>query len=255
MILLQRLEKSFSEKLSRNWPLASRQGRSTTPVVSFTFDDFPQSAVTNGARILQSRGVRGSFYVAGSYEGRCEHDIDYFTREDLQALAEDQHEIGCHTFGHVRLPGAKPAQIHADLQRNAEFVDSALGGYRMSSFAYPYGHVNVFKKALIGRSFPLARGIWPGVNSRKIDIQQLKAIPLEKRSFDLPRILEALDAAKAVAGWVIFFSHDVSDSPSPYGCAPDDLARIVDASQERGFEILPVKNAAGRVFFGSATGH
>ena len=51
------------------------------------------------------------------------------------------------------------------------------------------------------------------------------------------------------AGWLILFTHDVSEQPSPYGCTPamlaEALARIVDA----GIEILPVKHAMAEVGF------
>ena len=39
--------------------------RNATPMVSFTFDDLPKSAVTTGAGLLEARGARGTFYVSG----------------------------------------------------------------------------------------------------------------------------------------------------------------------------------------------
>ena len=58
-----------------------------------------------------------------------------------------------------------------------------------------------------------------------------------------------LDEAKETNGWVIFFTHDVSDNPSPYGCLPRQLADVVQAVIDRGIEILPIKNAAGKIRF------
>lgn len=247
MSVWSRAKKSVSEKLARNWAPEAQPSRAAAPLASFTFDDFPVSARTNGARILKSRGVRGSYYAAGSFEGRHEDGLDYFRRDDLSTLVEDGHEIGCHTFGHIRLPFASDAEISGDLERNRQFVDEALGGYEMVSFAYPFGHVNVARKAMIGRRFKVCRGIFPGVNRGRIDLRQLKAIPLERRSFDHDVAERALDAGASSNGWVTFFSHDVSDHPSPYGCTPDDLARLIDAALVRGFTILPVKEAAALV--------
>jgi len=228
MSLLARAKKSASERLARNWAPAALPSRATAPLVSFSFDDFPRSAVTSGARILRSRGVRGSFYVAGGLEGSQHEGLDQFTREDLIALA--------------------------DLQRNQAFVQAVLGDYRLASFAYPFGHVDVWKKAEIGRHFSVSRGIWPGVNHGLVDFQQLKAIPLERRSFDHASAARALDKAQATNGWVIFFTHDVSDDSSPYGCTPDDLGRLLDETLARGIEVLPVKNAAAKVRFGQQPG-
>ena len=43
--------------------------RNRTPMVSFTFDDLPKSAVTTGAEMLEAHGARGTFYVSGSLVG------------------------------------------------------------------------------------------------------------------------------------------------------------------------------------------
>ena len=250
MSLWKRVKWSAGERLARNWTPAARRSRATGPIVSFTFDDFPKSAVSNGARILEAKGVRGSYYAAGCFVGLRDEGLDYYDREDLSALTEAGHEIGCHTFGHLRLPFTQDVEIIADLARNRDFINDVLDDYRMSTFAYPFGHVDVWKKALIGKEFPVSRGIFPGVNRGRVDFQQLKAIPMERRSFGEEAGLRALDEAVATNGWVVFFVHDVSDDPSPYGCTADTLARMVDAALSRGMAALPVREAAEQVRFG-----
>lgn len=247
MGLWARVKLSASERLARGWTPAAVASRAERPIVSFTFDDFPKSAVDNGARLLKSRGVRGSFYASGRFAASREDGIDYFDQDDLRLLAEDGHEIGCHTFGHLRLPVTRSVVIGDDLRRNGDFVAEALGDYRMRSFAYPFGHVDVSKKVLIGRRFRLSRGIFPGVNRGRVDVQQLRAIPLEQRSFDHDAAMRAFDVAQKFNGWVIFFSHDVSNTPSRYGCTPDTLARLADAALHRGFKSMPVVEAAAQV--------
>ena len=247
MSIWSHIKRSATERLARNWVWAARPNRAQTPMVSFTFDDFPKSARTCGAPVLKARGVAGSFYVAGSFEGRREEGIDYFHREDLIGLAEEGHEIGCHTFGHIRLPTSTDEEILDDLDRSRDFIGEALGGYQARSFAYPFGDVTVWKKHLVARRFEVSRGIFPGVNQRLIDLRQLKSIPLERRSFEMEAALTALDVAASSNGWVTFFSHDVSDDPSPYGCTPDELGRLVDAALDRGIRVLPVKDAADLV--------
>lgn len=74
---------SFSQALSRVdglvdrvanrliWRLASKPRDVITdaPLVSFTFDDVPDTALHNGAAILERHGVRGTFYIAGGLRG------------------------------------------------------------------------------------------------------------------------------------------------------------------------------------------
>ena len=77
--------------------------RNRRAIVSFTFDDFPQSAVLNGARLLENHGARGTFYLTGSYCGRVVDNVPQYGAEDLAVLAQAGHEIGCHTFSHPRV--------------------------------------------------------------------------------------------------------------------------------------------------------
>ncbi len=58
--------------------------RNRRAIVSFTFDDFPRSAVSNGARLLDDYGVRGTFYLTGSYCGRVVDDVPQYCAEDLR---------------------------------------------------------------------------------------------------------------------------------------------------------------------------
>src|ERR1700733_14195033 len=72
--------------------------RNQQGIVSFTFDDFPSSAATRGATILQNYGSCGTFYAAGSLCEQTIDDVSLFNSPDVAALAAVGHEIGCHTF-------------------------------------------------------------------------------------------------------------------------------------------------------------
>jgi hypothetical protein len=41
-----------------------------TPLVSFSFDDAPASAATTGARILESHGARGAYFLSAGLAGQ-----------------------------------------------------------------------------------------------------------------------------------------------------------------------------------------
>ncbi|MCB8835211.1 polysaccharide deacetylase family protein, partial [Escherichia coli] len=60
----------ITDRLMRRMPGPRLHIPVSRPVVSFTFDDVPDTALTNGARILEDHGVRGTFYIAGSLEGQ-----------------------------------------------------------------------------------------------------------------------------------------------------------------------------------------
>ena len=247
--LLSRAARAAQVRLARNVGLNALDTRLRGPLVSFTFDDFPRSALDEGGRMLRERGWAGTYFAAGSFCGRRVDGLDYFDRDDLVRAAEEGHEIGCHTFGHLRLPQAGPEEIEADLARNAGFVAEVLPGHRLSSFAYPFGDLRLGQKALIARRFPICRGIWPGLNAGRMDFAQLKAVSLERRMSGNVDVEAWLDRAEAERGWLIFFTHDVSDDPSPYGASRRSFEAAADAVARRGIRVLPMKNAVGLARF------
>lgn len=238
----------FSAHLARRWSPHSLPIRAKAPVVSFSFDGFTRSAATAGAALLREFGVRGTYFVAGSRMARYLDGLEHFVQQDLVDLIEAGHEIGSHTYSHMKLSNAGRIQIRDDLERNQDFVQRIVSDYTMSSFAYPHGEVSVSSKDLLRAYFPICRGIWYGMNKRNIDFMNLKAVSLAP-SLDHAKLLGLIDEVKISNGWLIFVAHDVSDHPSSRGCRPRELARIVSAVLERGIDILPIKNAAGRARF------
>ncbi|HLI21778.1 MAG TPA: hypothetical protein VKV32_11705, partial [Stellaceae bacterium] len=131
------------------------------------------------------------------------------------------------------------------------FLHEALPDLRLTSFAYPYGDVRLPQKRLIAKHFPIARGIWPGLNAGRMDFGELKAIGLERDRPSLAEIQDWLDRAKERNAWLIFFTHDVPNQPSEYGCGVAAFARIVELVAKAAIKVLPVKNAAGFARFAS----
>src|SRR6185295_18271573 len=65
---------------------------SDVPLVSFTFDDFPRSALAEGGRILAEQGVRGTYFVSMQLLGGPSVSGPIASRDDLQTLLHDGHE-------------------------------------------------------------------------------------------------------------------------------------------------------------------
>ena len=75
-------------------------------VVSFTFDDFPKSALTAGGSILERHGARGTYYVASKLAKTDGAVGRLFDVEDISAAHHNGHEIGCHTYTHLKMFGS-----------------------------------------------------------------------------------------------------------------------------------------------------
>lgn len=216
-------------------------------VFSLSFDDIPVSAWTEAGPILAGHGVLATYYVAGGLSGGRNLDLPQFETEHLQALFTAGHEVGCHTYEHVSALAVSPAELGASLDRNARWVAERLDGHRMTSFAWPFGDCSVEAKAVIAGRFLCGRGVRDGVNAGRVDRANLQAIGLESRR--LPGYdLEALMAETAKRrGWLVAYGHDVSDRPTPYGCTPDDLDRVIRLATAADLDILPVGAAWDRI--------
>lgn len=210
---------------------------------SLSFDDIPVTAWTEAGPILAEHGIKATYYVCGGLAGGQNMGLPQFEPEHLQAIHAAGHEIGCHTYEHVSTLRIDAAELEASLARNAAWVSDVLDGYDMRTFAYPFGDCARASKAVIDRRFLCGRGVRDGVNIGSADRNLLQAVGLESRR--LPNYdLEAMMTETAECrGWLIAYGHDVMDGPTPYGCTPDDLDRVIRLAKAADLEILPVAAA------------
>ena len=93
-----------------------------SPVISFTFDDFPRSALINGGAILREHGFAGTYYASLGLMGTKAPTGEIFMREDLDELIQQGHELACHTFDHYDSWDTAPSEFEASILRNHEAV-------------------------------------------------------------------------------------------------------------------------------------
>lgn len=207
------------------------------PVVSFTFDDAPDSAATEGARILEDAGARGTFYVCAGLHGQDGPMGRYADRGQIARIARRGHEIACHTFSHLDCGQASAAAIAADAARNAEVLTRA--GFPPRHFAWPYGDVSPRGKRVLGDRYGSLRALHPGLVEDGVDLNQLPAVGIEGDSGEA--VARAwIDRAADRGAWLILYTHDVRAAPSPWGCKPDALARLAAHARARGAAIRTV---------------
>jgi peptidoglycan/xylan/chitin deacetylase (PgdA/CDA1 family) len=237
--LIFRIKRRAREVSARFERRFVRPLRFETGVLSLSFDDAPRSAVTAGAAIVEAEGARATFYLAGCFANGIVDGGPGYASSDITALRERGHEIGCHSFAHVRTPDFGSEVIARDLDKNEQAL-----GLKPTSHAFPYGEVSPRTKSLLGQRFSTVRGIVPGLNVGEVDVAQLKAVPLEARSRNHEELAKRIAEAADQKGWLILFSHDVADNPSPYGCSPEDLIFAIRTAKKAGLNVLPVSEAA-----------
>jgi hypothetical protein len=74
-----------------------------------------------------------------------------------------------------------------------------------------------------------------------IDLNLLKAYFLDWRNRgDLGAVRRLIEQNAMSSGWLIFATHDVAVSPSPYGCEPQYFEEVVRLSLRSGARVLPM---------------
>jgi peptidoglycan/xylan/chitin deacetylase (PgdA/CDA1 family) len=229
-------------RLTARRPVRARLQR---PMVSFTFDDAPVSAVEHGAALLERRGWRGTFYISAGLAGADGPMGSYAARQHWRGLAEAGHEIGCHTFSHRDLGQASADQTQDELRRNQSALE-ACGLPAPSTFAYPYGDVAGPAKRVLGRRYDLNRALHPGLVERGSDLNQAPAVAVEGPGGEA-RGAAWLRRAKARGAWLILCTHDVRPDASGWGVTPAALDRLMQQAEREGFEVVTVAEGARRL--------
>ena len=208
--------------------------------MTFTFDDFPRSALTTGASIIERFGGRATYYVAMGLMGTCNRLGEQFQFADLVSLVERDHEVASHTFSHLSAQATPFEAFSRDVDHGEGSIREALMGTRVNNFAYPYGEVTLTAKRRLGPRMQSCRGTLSGLNGPEVDLNLLRANSLYGN-------IEQAESAKRLVlenekrqSWLIFYSHDVTESPSPFGCTPELLEAVVSFVSDRGAKILTV---------------
>jgi peptidoglycan/xylan/chitin deacetylase (PgdA/CDA1 family) len=210
------------------------------PIITFSFDDFPRTALTIGAAILENFGARATYYVAMSLMNTRNDLGQQFRDEDLGSVLDRGHELASHTFSHLSARRVSYDVFKHDVEKGEQAIREEMGVPASGNFAYPYGDVTVPAKKRLGPDLISCRGTCGGLNGPDVDLNLLRANCLYG---DLDRA----DAAKRLilqndeqGRWLIFYSHDVAAKPSVFGCTPKLLEAVCSFAAARKARFMTV---------------
>ena len=213
------------------------------PVISFTFDDFPQSALSVGGAILNSFGVAGTYYASLGLMGQETPSGRIFVSADLKAALEQGHELGCHTFSHCHSWNTATGLFEHSISENRAALATLLPGVRFSTLSYPISPPRPLTKWRVAKSFLCSRGGGQTFNVGTTDLNQLSAYFLEKSRDGIQTLKDLIDRNGRARGWLIFATHDISERPTPFGCTPQLFEEVVRYAVSSGARVLPVVSA------------
>lgn len=176
--------------------------------VALTFDDGPRRGSTD--RLLdglRERGASATFFLVGE---QAEQYPDLVKR--MQA---EGHQVGNHTWSHVRLEGASTDVIQEEVGKNEKLLEELLGGSG-HWLRPPYGLITSGTETLI-------------------------QVPMVKWSVD-PRDWESRNTEKVVRAILkdvqpnsIILLHDIYDT------SVDAALKVVDALEAQGYCFVTVE--------------
>ena len=216
---------------------------SQLPLISFTFDDFPRSALLTGGAILKRFGLRATYYAAFGLMGKQAPPGPIFLLEDIKLLIDDGHELGCHTFGHMHAWKTELRVFEDSILENRVALHKSFPGASFRTLSYPIDRPRPGIKKTAARHFVCSRSGGQTFNYGTADLNCLSAYFLEQSRNSPSVVKDLIDQNRKARGWLIFATHDVCENPSRFGCTPDFFGNIVQYAVNSGARILPVVQA------------
>lgn len=136
-----------------------------TRYVALTFDDGPRCETTSVLLDgLAERGVQATFFVIGS-QVECNGNDALLLR-----MKEEGHQVGNHTYSHVRLQSAQRDTVLEEIQKTEVILQNLLGEgeYWLRP---PYGLIDSSRAALVKTPmiyWSLDPEDWKLLNARKV---------------------------------------------------------------------------------------
>lgn len=208
-------------------------------VVTICFDDGYLSTFKVAYPILKEYQYSATVFVIPKAVG----EEGYMNLNHLRILQNNGWEIGSHTYSHPDLTTLSPNELEKELKNSKEWLEQR--GFKVYSFAYPYGAYSEKVIEKVKKYYSLARigeGIFnelPSKNNIPLaqeEIYKIKALdvnsPWIKNIQDLKSII---DQAKLERKWLVLIFHRVGEE-GEFNVTPEFLKAAVEYLKTSGFK-------------------
>lgn len=209
-------------------------------MVTLAFDDGWNSAYDIVYPYLNSKGMKGTFYIVS--ERMSDRFPGYITSAEVQEIHNAGHEIGAHTVTHANLTSLSLSEAEAEItnSRNALF---ALGITPVSTFAYPFGAYNSSIASLVeGSGFTNARTTNGGTNTRVSDPHTLSRFGVQANT-SLASVQNYINEVQQEKTWGIITFHDIGNTGSPYAVSSATFQNIIDYLAQQNIKVVTMEEA------------
>ncbi len=240
---LHRFQSAYARRMAKWFGRRPVSLPNSEPIISFTFDDFPASALSVGGTILRGRGIAATYYTSLGLMGQTTPTGQIFQRDDLAAIREQGHDVGCHTFDHFPAWETPTATYIQSVERNHAALDRVFPGPRLDTHSYPISYPRPGTKRRLQHRFRACRGGGQCVNSGQMDLNYVSSFFLEQSHDDMAAIDRVIENVLVSRGWLIFSTHDISQNRTRFGCTPLFFENVVRKACDSGAKLLSIPAA------------
>lgn len=214
-----------------------KSSKNTFPLVSFTFDDGYRDQYQYAVPVLDSFGIRGTFYIITKNLKKI--FPGYMDSTEVHNLYRNGHEIGSHTVTH---PYILSYPWNAWQVRQSK-RDLEQMGIKVQSFAYPYGRSSFFyRKKVVFSGYSTARVVGNKSNEGDIDPFEIRSRYV-LRTTTISEIEKWIEDAEKNNAWLVLCFHHIDMSNTPWGCTPQMVRSISELIDRKQIKVLPITEA------------
>ena len=115
-----------------------------------TFDDGARSFITCVMPVLRELDATATVFLVGDFMGRKGPATEFMSWEDVEALASEGIEFGCHGVTHVPFDQVGSERMRWEVQVGTETMHEH--GLEPTVFAYPFGRFDGASKLTVRRA-------------------------------------------------------------------------------------------------------
>lgn len=176
--------------------------------LALTFDDGPRPGTTDRLLdALKQQGASATFFLVGE-QAALYPDL-------VKRMQAESHQVGNHTWSHVRLEGKNTSELLEEIERNEQLLEEILGGENYW-LRPPYGVIAPEVEAQV-----------------KVPLVKWSVDPRDWESRDKDKIVKAV--LESVEPNSIILLHDI------YPTSVDAALEIVDTLQKEGYWFVTVE--------------
>ncbi|MDQ6609736.1 MAG: polysaccharide deacetylase family protein [Bacteroidota bacterium] len=224
------------------------QGKLEQGQIAFTFDDASVENWRQYLPLLDSLGIKATFYIS-SY-----HTFHAQKKTWLKEIEKHGHEIAYHTASHPDLvkevtkngmSQTEATEITADLQL------MKADGFTITNFAYPFGSHNAQLNTCLLRTFKSVRALSNQQNYNKSLVKEsgdwkvLYGADVDNNSrLTDDKILSLMDDAQLHNDCLVIVAHQINNKAIKLQISRERILLIAKAAKERNLKFINVNQIA-----------